>query len=598
MKNNKVIIMNSYKQFISFFRSDNKYRSIVFPSSLNLCRLFSNLNPFNYSQIMAVVFILFEFVFLLLCVKSKNRKVKKSFHYFTIFAHIILLYLIPFSGSRFFLGMEASIILYQNFKQIASKITRILFLFVLFLLTFTKDFFELDIGISYLVYYLFTLTIFEQICNFESKNTTDPFISEQESKKSKEELQKNIIRNNSLKKNKEIPQQIPAVSYPSVSIMNLINIGIAQINNKLDITFANKYIFDLFQTRDLTKIKNILFNLEENLEMQQSDFQNIPDFDLPKFFHKSCIFGDSVGSFKIDDHSENSAQLKPSKKLPIFSKYLQSTNSMQEDVRFENWKKRYLNDNAQEKFVKKNDKKPSPKSVLKYLVRLNDYYTKKSKVEAKNDHPDLKSDIYASNPEHKNYSMFADLILVEEDQSDGVIICINFIPLLSEEETIGKPEILIFIRTLSDMELKYLDYNKAKNRILGSFCHELRTPINAIINMLDLMQAQMDETVGSENNLNEHLLNATVSSYLLLSEIDDFIDYFAYCNEMLEVNPVPFEINSFFQEIQRIFSFFAMKKNLGFTIDIDKNIPATIYNDEKRLKQIIFNLISKKIKKK
>lgn len=113
--------------------------------------------------------------------------------------------------------------------------------------------------------------------------------------------------------------------------------------------------------------------------------------------------------------------------------------------------------------------------------------------------------------------------------------------------------------------------------------------------MLDLMQSQMDETVGGvfENNLNEYLLNATVSSHLLLSEIDDFIDYFAYCNEMLEVNPAPFEINSFFQEIQRIFSFFAMKKNLNFSVEVEKNIPNTIYNDEKRLRQIIFNLLSK-----
>ena len=88
-----------------------------------------------------------------------------------------------------------------------------------------------------------------------------------------------------------------------------------------------------------------MFNLDENIEIQQSDFQNIPDFDLPKFFHKSCIFGESMGSFRIDEHNESPEQLKSSMKLPIFSKYLfQSMNSMQDDVRFENWKKRYLNE--------------------------------------------------------------------------------------------------------------------------------------------------------------------------------------------------------------------------------------------------------------
>jgi signal transduction histidine kinase len=157
---------------------------------------------------------------------------------------------------------------------------------------------------------------------------------------------------------------------------------------------------------------------------------------------------------------------------------------------------------------------------------------------------------------------------------------------------------LISIRTLSDMEIKYIDYNYAKNRIFGSFCHELRTPINSIINTLDTMQqAQADEMMSFFDDYDENLMNATVSSHLLLNEIDDFIDYFAYCNDMLEVNPVPFEISSFFQEIQRIFAYFSMKKNIGFSVDIDKNVPFTLYNDEKRVKQIIFNLISEKKKK-
>ena len=471
--------MSKYaKLFLSVFKPDNHYfLSVIFFLSLTLCRLFSNLTAFHYSQIMIIILIFLEFLFLFLCIKYKNGKLKKSFSYFIILAHILLLYLIPFIGSEFFQGIEASIIFHQNFKKIPSKITRIFFLFV------SKDFPEFDFNSSYLVYYLYTLVILEHIFCLDAKiTTTDPSIEKQASEKSKDEPQVVTFRRlNSAKKGKEISHQNSSVSCPSISMVNLINIGIARVNNELNITFANNYLFDLFHTHDLTKIKDILFNLDENIEIQQSDFQNIPDFDLPKFFHKSCIFGESMGSFRIDEHNESPEQLKSSMKLPIFSKYLfQSMNSMQDDVRFENWKKRYLNENLQEKFVKKTGKKPSPKSVLKYLVRLNDYCTKKSKAEIKQTQSEFKSDINLDrSTEHENYSMFANLVIGEDEQKEEKIILINFIPLKVEEETIGKPEILISFRTLSDMELKYIDYNNAKNRILGSFCHELRTPINA-----------------------------------------------------------------------------------------------------------------------
>ena len=177
------------------------------------------------------------------------------------------------------------------------------------------------------------------------------------------------------------------------------------------------------------------------------------------------------------------------------------------------------------------------------------------------------------------------------------VIFINFIPIEKNFDSNSQHEILITIRKQSELEAKFIEEGKSKHKMLGSFCHELRTPINGIINMLDLIQSQNEEVKSSQEKIDtvfdELLSSAVISSHLLSNEIDDFIDYFSHRNEILEPHLSPFDFQAFFLEINSIFSFIAKKKGLDLFIDLDQNIPLIIFNDQQRLRQILYNLLSK-----
>jgi signal transduction histidine kinase len=61
---------------------------------------------------------------------------------------------------------------------------------------------------------------------------------------------------------------------------------------------------------------------------------------------------------------------------------------------------------------------------------------------------------------------------------------------------------------------------------------------------------------------------------------------------MIELHFNKFNIHLFFDEIFRIFSRVAKKKNVIFSIVIDENIPDVIFNDNPKLRRVIFNLLS------
>ena len=114
--------------------------------------------------------------------------------------------------------------------------------------------------------------------------------------------------------------------------------------------------------------------------------------------------------------------------------------------------------------------------------------------------------------------------------------------------------------------------------------------------MLDLLQTQSEDLCHNHEryeDFKELISNSVVNSHLLLNQIDDFIDYFAFCNKMLDLHIAPINFQTFLNDINRVISPVTEKKNIHFTIDIDDNIPTIIFNDSQKLKRIIYNLISK-----
>lgn len=133
--------------------------------------------------------------------------------------------------------------------------------------------------------------------------------------------------------------------------------------------------------------------------------------------------------------------------------------------------------------------------------------------------------------------------------------------------------------------------NRAKTDFLAKITHELRTPLNGILGNVDLLI--------DSNNLTEkqHVrLNSIASSgEHLFSLINELLDCSILESGKNDLTKAEFSLNDMLQDIYNQYSAISQKKNIPLYIDCDEKCPPVI-GDEKRLKQIIINLVGNAIK--
>ena len=571
--------------------------------------IFRWLSAMNYTQILhlvTIIWIIFQIMFLL-HIQKIMKKLRENYFFINIlslFIHIYNIYLVPYYDLNFFLGMEAAILIYMNFKDIHNKIIRLLILVLIFLI-FLKKYGEIEyFQYFYFPYLLFLFEYFisrnekhkkKEKNKYETK-TKFSFTSSKSLKKFDTLIRKSTVRKPYKYNIKRLSMPFSHEQHLAINIINIINKGIIVINKEFEIIYANPCLFEFLESKNLEEIKNRLFALEENTEINESDFYKIPEIAIENFFQNSIHFLGSKDSHNFDEISDKMKKNKKKKMSLKFSRCKRDNSSIKSkensETRFKEWEKRELSDNLPEGNFEKTHKNKRPKSVFNYLKKLLSY-CKNTKDFMKNHEPN--NDNSMTLKEIEKYSMYANLKTPDAPEST---ILLNFIPLLKNDssEKESSHEIMITMSNLSGLEVKFKEGKKSQNKIMGSFCHELRTPINGLINMLDLMETQISESEFLSENLGDEftecLSTAMISSHLLLNEIDDFIDYFAFCNEILEKSLALFDMIMFFQEINRVFSYFCIKKNLDFSIEIDERLPSQIYNDQRRLRQILYNLLS------
>ena len=136
------------------------------------------------------------------------------------------------------------------------------------------------------------------------------------------------------------------------------------------------------------------------------------------------------------------------------------------------------------------------------------------------------------------------------------------------------------------------DANQAKSDFLASMSHEMRTPLNAIIGLSDLTLGTEDLNEESFANL-EKINNAGLT---LLGTVNDILDISKIEAGRFELLPVEYDTPSLIndtvsQNILRI-----GEKPVQFILDIGEDLPARLYGDEIRVKQMLNNLLSNAFK--
>jgi lactose/cellobiose-specific phosphotransferase system IIC component len=127
----------------------------------------------------------------------------------------------------------------------------------------------------------------------------------------------------------------------------------------------------------------------------------------------------------------------------------------------------------------------------------------------------------------------------------------------------------------------------AKGSFLASMSHEMRTPLNAIIGMTAIAK-----NAGDIEKKDYCLNKIETASTHLLGVINDVLDMSKIEANKLDLSPVNFSFAKMVREVTGIFVFRINEKNQKLTIHIDETIPPFLVGDDRRLGQVITNLLS------
>ncbi len=131
----------------------------------------------------------------------------------------------------------------------------------------------------------------------------------------------------------------------------------------------------------------------------------------------------------------------------------------------------------------------------------------------------------------------------------------------------------------------------AKGEFLATMSHEVRTPLNGIIPMLDLLQSSklaLDQR--------EMLNTALQSARQLLRIVDDILDYSKLEANALQLENVSMNLRELLDSVIRLLERQAQAKGLRLSLHIDPEVKAAFRGDPLRIRQIISNLISNALK--
>ncbi|MCC5931231.1 MAG: PAS domain-containing protein [Cyclobacteriaceae bacterium] len=127
----------------------------------------------------------------------------------------------------------------------------------------------------------------------------------------------------------------------------------------------------------------------------------------------------------------------------------------------------------------------------------------------------------------------------------------------------------------------------AKEEFLATMSHEVRTPINSIVGMVNLMMNSQ-----SDKEKEEYLQSLKFSSEHLLSLVNDVLDYTKIKSNKLELEKIEFNLHELLHNLQRNYRYLLESKNLDFRFHIEPMTPKWVFGDPNRLMQILNNLLS------
>lgn len=163
------------------------------------------------------------------------------------------------------------------------------------------------------------------------------------------------------------------------------------------------------------------------------------------------------------------------------------------------------------------------------------------------------------------------------------IASVGFLALLIFNSTV----MMTYNRKLSEAAQQANQANEAKSYFLSTMSHDIRTPMNAILGLNEMVLRD-----SQDDSIRMYSESIRSAGSTLLGIINDILDFSKIEAGKMELINVDYSFASLLNDLVNMVQKKAEDKGLSFNPVIDKNIPTTLNGDEIRIKQIIINILS------
>jgi signal transduction histidine kinase/CheY-like chemotaxis protein len=156
---------------------------------------------------------------------------------------------------------------------------------------------------------------------------------------------------------------------------------------------------------------------------------------------------------------------------------------------------------------------------------------------------------------------------------------------------------LVYVQSIEQAQLKKSKRaadaaNQAKSELLSNMSHELRTPLNGILGYAQILGRS--KQWGEPEQRGIQIIHQCGTHLLTL--INDILDLAKIEARKLELVPAALHFPSFLEDIVELIRIRAEAKDIEFHYEPDDALPAGIQVDEKRLRQVLINLLGNAVK--
>ena len=150
---------------------------------------------------------------------------------------------------------------------------------------------------------------------------------------------------------------------------------------------------------------------------------------------------------------------------------------------------------------------------------------------------------------------------------------------------------MLFNRRLAVTAEEAEKANAAKSNFLSMMSHDIRTPMNAITGFNEMISRE-----SHDPEILKYSEGIRMADKTLLSLINDILDFSKLEAGKLDIIPVEYDLVSVLNDLVNMIQVRSEEKNLALKINIDSDIPRSLYGDELRIKQCVINLLSNAVK--